>query len=82
MIDDGEPDDKLIAVPIADPRWNEVKDLGDINKHTLKEIEHFFSTYKNIQEKEVKTNGFKGAEDAKSAYDRSLTLYNDKYASK
>jgi inorganic pyrophosphatase len=41
MIDAGDPDDKLIAVPIDDPRWAKVQDLSDVNPHTLKEIEHF-----------------------------------------
>ena len=52
MIDSGESDNKIIAVPIDDPRWDDVLDLKDINKHTLKEIEHFFATYKKVQGKE------------------------------
>ena len=53
MIDSGDADDKVIAVPVDDPRWKETKDLGDLNKHTLKEFEHFYSTYKKLQNKEV-----------------------------
>jgi inorganic pyrophosphatase len=49
MLDSEEKDDKIIAVPADDPRWNDVKDLNDLNTHTLKEIEHFYSTYKKIQ---------------------------------
>tara|TARA_Y100000310_G_scaffold345191_1_gene462536 strand:- start:9994 stop:10518 length:525 start_codon:yes stop_codon:yes gene_type:complete len=79
MIDGGESDDKIIAVPTADPRWDDTKDVGDINKHTLKEIEHFFSTYKKIQNKEVETRGFKGARQAQSAFERSIKLYKEKY---
>jgi inorganic pyrophosphatase len=80
MIDGGESDNKVIAVPTDDPRWNEVKDLGDINKHTIKEIEHFFSTYKKIQNKEVAVNGFRGAEDAKKDYDKAIAQYQAKAA--
>ncbi len=80
MIDGGESDNKVIAVPTDDPRWNEVKDLGDINKHTIKEIEHFFSTYKKIQNKEVAVNGFRGAEDAKKDYDKAIAQYQAKKA--
>lgn len=79
MIDSGEADDKIIAVPTDDPRWAEVKDLADINKHTLKEMEHFFATYKQIQKKVVEVTGFKGAEDARRAVDRSIKLYNEKF---
>ncbi|MEK7585008.1 MAG: inorganic diphosphatase [Patescibacteria group bacterium] len=75
MIDSGEADDKMLAVPLDDPRWNVVKDLTDINPHTLKEIEHFFSTYKKLQNKEVKINGFADREAAIKAFDRGSKLY-------
>jgi inorganic pyrophosphatase len=82
MIDGGESDDKMIAVPVDDPRWEEIKDLDDINKHTLKEMEHFFSTYKKIQNKEVVVNGFRGKTDALAAVERSRKLYTEKFGKK
>ncbi len=81
MTDSGDNDDKIIAVPANDPRWDEVKNLEDVNKHTLKEIEHFFSTYKKIQEKEVSVTGFEDAQAAKETVIRSRTLYKEKYRS-
>jgi inorganic pyrophosphatase len=80
MVDGGDADDKIIAVPVEDPRWDEVKDLADINKHTLKEMEHFFSTYKKIQNKVVEVSGFKGKEAALAAVVRSMELYRAKFA--
>ena len=77
MIDGGESDDKVIAVPTEDPRFNEIKDLKDVNPHTLKEIEHFFATYKKIQNKEVETNGFEDAASAKAGFERSVKLYQE-----
>jgi len=79
MIDSGDADDKIIAVPIDDPRWDDVKDLQDINKHTVKEMEHFYSTYKKLQDKEVKVTGFKGSKEAKEAFERGIKLYNEKF---
>ena len=79
MIDSGDADDKIIAVPIDDPRWDEVKDLSDINKHTIKEMDHFFSTYKKIQEKEVEVTGFEDRAAAEKAIERGLKLYKEKY---
>ena len=79
MIDCGDSDDKVIAVPTEDPRWDNTKDLMDINKHTLKEIEHFYSTYKNLQDKKVEVTGFEGASEAKAAFERSLKLYKEKF---
>lgn len=82
MTDDGSSDEKMIAVPTDDPRWDEVKDLSDINKHTLKEINHFFSTYKKIQNKEVKVGDFLDKMEAKKAFSRGVELYKQKFPSK
>ena len=78
MIDAGEPDEKVIAVPADDPRFAEFKDLADINKHTLKEIAHFFTTYKKLQNKEVTVGDFKGRAQAETAFARAMQLYTDK----
>ncbi len=80
MIDSGEGDDKIIAVPVDDPRFDNIKDLADVNPHTLKEIEHFYSTYKKLQDKEVSVTGFKGKLEAEAAFAEGLKLYNDKYS--
>jgi inorganic pyrophosphatase len=77
MVDGGEGDDKVIAVPVDDPRWNEVKDIADVNKHTLKEIEHFYSTYKKLQNKEVVINGFEGRAVAEAAFEKGRKMYDD-----
>ncbi len=80
MIDTGEQDNKVIAVPVKDKRWENVHDLTDINPHTIKEIQHFFETYKEIKGDEVVINGFKGAADAKLAFKKSRDLYTAKFA--
>lgn len=79
MIDSGDPDDKLIAVPVDDPRWKTVQDLADINPHTVKEIEHFFLTYKKLQNKEVNIRGFKGRKEAEAVFTKGCALYQAKY---
>lgn len=79
MIDGGEGDDKIIAVPVDDPRFDTIQDLGDINPHTLKEIEHFYSTYKKLQNKVVEVKGFKGKQEAQAAFDEGLKLYTAEY---
>ncbi|MDB5259167.1 MAG: ppa [Candidatus Taylorbacteria bacterium] len=78
MTDSGDADDKVIAVPIDDPRWDDVKDLPDLNAHTLREIEHFYSTYKKLQNKEVIVKDFKGKDAAKAAFVRGVKMYKDK----
>ncbi len=79
MIDSGDADDKIIAVPTDDPRFEGVKDLSDINPHTLKEIEHFYSTYKKLQHKEVEVKGFKGKSEAQEAFEEGIKLYENKF---
>lgn len=80
MIDDGESDAKVIGVPVEDPRWDEVQSLDDVNKHTLREIEHFFNTYKGLQEKVVQIDGFSGADEARAAFTRSRELYRESFS--
>ncbi|MBX4181249.1 inorganic diphosphatase [Candidatus Parcubacteria bacterium] len=79
MVDTGEADEKIIAVPVNDPRFNNLKDLSDINPHTLKEIEHFWLTYKQIQNKEVKINGTSGRAEAEASFEEGLKLYQEKF---
>ena len=50
MVDCGEPDQKIIAVVDSDPRFSHVNEIGDIQVHTLREIKHFFKTYKDLQQ--------------------------------
>ncbi len=79
MIDGGEGDDKILAVPVDDPRWDDVKDLDDVNVHTRKEIQHFFETYKTIENKEVEISGFEGRDAAMKAVEKSVELYQKTY---
>jgi inorganic pyrophosphatase len=75
MIDGGDRDDKVIAVPVDDPRMDDINDLADLGTHFPKEMSHFFETYKKIQNKEVSIGEWYGAEKAKEAFDRSVALY-------
>ena len=81
MIDTGENDYKIIGVPVNDKRWNDVQDLKDLNQHTLKEIQHFFETYKHLKGpgNEVVINGFKGKAEAQEVFDRACAMYKEKY---
>lgn len=80
MTDSGDGDAKIIAVPVSDPRWDHVQDIEDVNKHTLKEIEHYFSTYKKIQNKEVTVHSIGNKQKAVEAFNRSLEMFKAKKA--
>ena len=50
MVDNGEPDQKIIGVMNTDPRFSHINELADIQQHTKREIKHFFKTYKDLQQ--------------------------------
>ncbi|MGB9838120.1 inorganic diphosphatase [Methanothermobacter sp.] len=78
MIDGGDQDDKILAVPVDDPHYSDVKDISDIPQHILKEIAHFFQVYKNLEGKETEIIGWEGAEKALEAVNHSIELYREK----
>lgn len=82
MTDGGDDDVKILAVPAADPRFNETRGLGDVEQHLLAEIRHFFQVYKNLQKKEVVVGEWQDATAALSAIERSFKLYQEKYPQK
>jgi inorganic pyrophosphatase len=81
MTDSGDSDYKIIAVPVDDKRWEDVRDLADLNKHSLKEFQHFFETYKLLKGKPapVTISGIKGKADAIAAIEKSIELYKEKF---
>lgn len=85
MIDSGDSDDKILAVPVDDKRWEETQDLSDLNKHTLKEFKHFHETYKALKgDKEsdykVEVGGFQDKQAAIDAIHKGIALYQEKFA--
>jgi inorganic pyrophosphatase len=80
MVDGGDSDAKVIAVPTEDPRFDTIKDLKDINPHTIKEIDHFFMTYKKLQHKVVEIHGVEDKVKAEEAFEKSIRLYKEKFS--
>jgi inorganic pyrophosphatase len=82
MIDSGESDFKIIAVPVEDKRWDDVQDVSDLNQHNLKEYQHFLETYKALKGKPapVEIKGIKGKADAIEAVKKSVELYKQKFS--
>lgn len=64
MADEKGPDEKIICVPVSDPVWNQLHDLSDVNPHLLKEIEHFFQVYKDLEKKKVDVGGWGNVSEA------------------
>ena len=64
MEDDKGVDDKVLAVPMSDPTWNQLETLDDLSDQLQDEIAHFFSVYKDLEQKKVKVHGWFSREDA------------------
>jgi inorganic pyrophosphatase len=65
MIDQGERDEKILAVAKASPTHAEIHSHKDLAPHILREIEHFFSIYKELEGKHTEVNGWKGVAEAR-----------------
>lgn len=77
MADEKGPDEKVICVPVSDPVWNKLHDLNDVNPHLIKEIEHFFQVYKDLEEKKVAVNGWGDLSEALQIYKECKERYQN-----
>ncbi len=75
MADEKGPDEKIICVPVSDPMWNNTMDIFDLNPHRLKEIEHFFQVYKDLEKKKVDVGGWGDASEAEKIYQLCMDRY-------
>jgi len=83
MIDCGDRDEKVLAVPVSDPRFDKVQGLAQVNAHTIKEFTHFFETYKTIEEgKKVEIKKVEGKKEAMTVLREGVALYEKKFGSK
>jgi inorganic pyrophosphatase len=82
MLDRGEPDDKILSVPMHDPYHQEFFDIADIPQHMLKEVEHFFHTYKDLEGKRVEIKGWGKSDEAMRIISESMARYGAAYGAK
>lgn len=66
MVDEKGPDQKILAVPVGDPRFDELRELDDLPGHWRREIQHFFEVYKALENKPTEILGWKGAKEARA----------------
>lgn len=81
MIDDGDYDEKIIAIPFKDPLYNEYKDIEDLPKNIALEMRHFLRVYKELEDKITDVKEIEDAEIAKIAIDQAKLKYNKKFGS-
>ena len=72
MVDGGKNDEKIIAIPFADPTYHEYKDISDLPEHIFDEMTHFFTVYKALENKETAATGVQGREQADKCIEDAL----------
>lgn len=80
MKDKGEPDDKILAVPVGDPFFREYHDITDIPQHFLAACAHFFAVYKDLEGVSVKTLGWERVAQAHQRIQYGIQAYDQMLA--
>lgn len=75
MIDQGEEDDKIIAVHANDPEYNHYHSISELPAHRLREIQQFFQDYKILENKSVVVEKFGDRNEALKIIEASMKLY-------
>lgn len=78
MADEKGPDEKVLSVPINDPMWNHINALSDVPYNLLQEIQHFFTIYKNLENKKTIIDGWRDGSHAWKAIERALKANQEK----
>ena len=79
MLDDGKNDEKIIAIPFADPTYKNYKDISELPDHIFDEMAHFFTVYKTLEGKETMAGDVQGREGAIEVIRNAILHYKDKF---
>lgn len=75
MIDQGEADDKIIAVAAGDPSVNHINDISELPQHFISELRNFFEDYKKLENKTVIVEDFQDAATGKMIIQKAIEDY-------
>lgn len=79
MQDQGKMDEKIIAIPFNDPNYNDYTSIDELPSHVISEMRHFFSVYKNLENKDTVVDDEQGAEIARETIQKALDLYIEEF---
>jgi inorganic pyrophosphatase len=82
MIDQGQPDEKILAVGESNPRYKDISSYSEVYPHIMKEIKHFFSIYKDLEGKRVEVRGWKDVDAAREIITKAQQAFEDSKKSK
>jgi inorganic pyrophosphatase len=77
LVDQTTTDHKIIAAPVKDPRFERVHTIEDLPPHVIREFEHFFTIYKELENKVVETRGWQDLDKALEVIDTSRHRYTE-----
>lgn len=77
MLDEGKVDDKVLAVPVGEPAFEQISDYTEMFPHTIRKISHFFDTYKMLEGKQTKILGWEDAQAARDVIVESAKRFRD-----
>lgn len=78
MRDEAGADEKVLAVPETDPRFEEIEDLPDLPQHLVKEVQYFFEVYKDLEGKETALLGWHAASKAHACILQAMEAFSRK----
>ncbi|SFE86146.1 inorganic diphosphatase [Thermoflexibacter ruber] len=78
MLDNGEADDKIIAVANSDVSVNHINDISELPPHTIQELKNFFEDYKKLENKSVVVEHFLNKEIAYQIVEQAVIDYKEK----
>jgi inorganic pyrophosphatase len=78
MLDKGDHDDKVLAVPVGNPFFRNFHDLIDVPPHFLDEVAHFFTVYKDLEGTRTHPLGWEPVEVARQCIMRGIQMYKEK----
>ncbi len=79
MIDNGETDDKIIAVAATDPSVNHINDIGELPAHFTDVLKNYFEQYKVLENKKVIIDKFQNKETAYAVIERAVKMYKEQF---
>ena len=79
MIDEDESDEKIIAIPFEDPTYNSYRSIEALPQHIFQEMQHFFTVYKQLENKNTAVNEVMGQKAAVEVIKQSIANYKEKY---
>lgn len=79
MVDNGRSDEKIIAIPFNDPTYNMYSDIDQLPGHIFDEMKHFFTVYKNLENKDTAVDEVQGREVAVKIIESAIENYVEKF---